>query len=337
MKISRFLKPFSFLPALILMYMIYSFSAQDAQASTESSLAVSRLVIRVVNRVGNQNWDPWTMEENAQKIQVPVRKAAHMGEYFLLTVAVAFPLYVYGVRGFLLMLLATVICVCYACGDEYHQSFVSGRAPSMRDVGIDSIGVVLGVILTRIFGWTARKAIAEPAEQHAMRSRRRSLDERELELDRRESELRRREKELGGYSGVYGYSGDSRTGPRSGIQTGIRTGSDAPNSDDPEPYEPETIQSTLRQEAASDETKPSHRERREEKRMAREQKKLEREELRRREEEEEQDEEDEEDIRERYIRHYEEEHPADDLSEDMPLSSLLSWRSKKSSQHDRRS
>lgn len=329
MKISRFLKPFSFLPALILMYMIYSFSAQDAQTSTEASLSVSRLVIRVVNRVGNQNWDPWTMEENAQKIQVPVRKAAHMAEYFLLAVAVAFPLYVYGVRGFLLMLLATVICVCYACGDEYHQSFVSGRAPSMRDVGIDSIGVILGVILTRIFGWTARKAIAEPAEQRAMRSRRRSLDERELELDRRESELRRREKELGGYSGVYGYSVDSRTG--------TRTGSDAPNPDDPEPYEPETIQSTLSQETAAEEAKSSRRERREEKRMVREQKKREREELRRQEEEEEQDEEDEEDIRERYIRHYEEEHPTDDLSEDMPLSSLLSGRSGKSSQNGRRS
>lgn len=51
------------------------------------------------------------------------------------------------------MLVAGVICVGFACGDEYHQSFVDGRGPSARDVGIDSIGVFAGIITVRIFCW----------------------------------------------------------------------------------------------------------------------------------------------------------------------------------------
>ena len=47
----------------------------------------------------------------ADGIHYYVRKAAHMTEYFLLAIAISFPLYVYGVRGIWLMLLARNVCV----------------------------------------------------------------------------------------------------------------------------------------------------------------------------------------------------------------------------------
>ncbi len=84
-----------------------------------------------------------------------------MTEYFALAVAVSFPLYVYGLHGILLMLVAGLICVGFACGDEYHQSFVAGRSPSVKDVCIDSVGVFLGIAV-RIVGWTGRKTIFKP-------------------------------------------------------------------------------------------------------------------------------------------------------------------------------
>ncbi|MFQ9396574.1 MAG: VanZ family protein [Lachnospiraceae bacterium] len=45
----------------------------------------------------------------------------------------------------------------FSCGDEYHQSFVAGRSPAVKDVCIDSFGVFWGIILVRIIGWTGRK------------------------------------------------------------------------------------------------------------------------------------------------------------------------------------
>ena len=35
----------------------------------------------------------------------------------------------------------------YAASDEYHQSFVADRGPSVFDVMIDSAGVIAGVLL----------------------------------------------------------------------------------------------------------------------------------------------------------------------------------------------
>ena len=97
------------------------------------------------------------LEEIAYKadgIHYYVRKAAHMTEYFLLAIAISFPLYVYGVRGIWLMLLAGIVCVGFAGLDEYHQSFVDARTPAVKDVGIDSIGAFIGILLVQAFCWS---------------------------------------------------------------------------------------------------------------------------------------------------------------------------------------
>ena len=73
--------------------------------------------------------------------------------------SVSLPLYVYKVRGFKLSFFATVFCVIYAFLDEYHQSFSYGRSPQLRDVAIDSIGIVAGVIIVRLLGFIGRKTV----------------------------------------------------------------------------------------------------------------------------------------------------------------------------------
>ena len=49
-----------------------------------------------------------------------------------------------------MILLAGLISVGFACTDEFHQSFVDGRGPSKRDVGIDSIGAFIGILFIQI-------------------------------------------------------------------------------------------------------------------------------------------------------------------------------------------
>ena len=160
--IRTLLKPLSFLPALMLMYMIYSFSAQPGEVSSEMSYKVSYKLVQTADYVFDGGHEDWQLSQWAGKINFITRKLAHMTEYFLLAIAVSFPLYVYGLHGFLLMLTAGIICVGFACGDEYHQSFISGRSPAVKDVCIDSFGVFWGIILVRIIGWTGRKTIFRP-------------------------------------------------------------------------------------------------------------------------------------------------------------------------------
>ena len=150
------LKPLSFLPAILMMYIIFTFSSQSGEISGELSYKVSYQIVTIGSKILNKDISGQGVDYYIEKIHTPVRKAAHMSEYFCLAVAIAFPFYVYGLRGFPLLIVAGFICFAFACGDEYHQSFVAGRGPSKRDVAIDCIGAFFGIIVVRIVCWTAR-------------------------------------------------------------------------------------------------------------------------------------------------------------------------------------
>lgn len=147
------------------MYMIYNFSAQPGEVSAQLSYQVSYELVETADYVFETGLDDWQIEQWAYRMHGVTRKLAHMVEYFALAIAMSFPLYVYGVHGIWLMLLAGMLCVGFACGDEYHQSFVEGRGPSIRDVAIDSFGIFWGIILVRIIGWTGRKTIFRPRKK----------------------------------------------------------------------------------------------------------------------------------------------------------------------------
>ena len=68
-----------------------------------------------------------------------LRKIAHATEFAILAALL--------VRAFRNPGWAIAIGIAYAVSDEIHQSFVSGRQGSPRDVGIDAVGVVIGAVL----------------------------------------------------------------------------------------------------------------------------------------------------------------------------------------------
>jgi VanZ family protein len=75
-----------------------------------------------------------------------LRKLAHAAEYGGLTLLWAWALAPVSRRA---IPLAAAIALAYAGTDEYHQSFVDGRAASILDVAIDAIGVAVGATLLR--------------------------------------------------------------------------------------------------------------------------------------------------------------------------------------------
>ena len=229
--IKTLLKPLSFLPALMLMYMIYSFSAQPGEVSSALSYKVSYKIVQTADYIFDGGHEEWQLSQWADKINFITRKLAHMTEYFALAVAVSFPLYVYGLHGFLLMLVAGIICVGFSCGDEYHQSFVAGRSPAVKDVCIDSFGVFWGIILVRIIGWTGRKTIFRPRKKKKKAAAYEYEYEQEASLgakllqSRRRSFLAKKKKnsreECSEPQEGYGPQGGYGPGPQDGRYTGI--------------------------------------------------------------------------------------------------------------------
>ena len=164
------LKPLSFLPAIAILYVIFTFSGHSGVDSGALSHKVSRTVVTVGAKLLDKDLSDEQVEHYIERIHLPVRKAAHMAQYFFLAVAVSFPLYVYRLRGFWLLLVAGAICLAVAGLDEYRQSFVTGRVGSKQDVMIDGVGIFFGIMVVRIVCWTA----LAPSRLKARRAKRRN-------------------------------------------------------------------------------------------------------------------------------------------------------------------
>ncbi len=77
-----------------------------------------------------------------------IRKLAHITEYailMILSLRLAIIKWPYK-RAVLYSLL---FCILYAATDEFHQTFVVGRVGSLIDVGIDTVGALLGWLIIR--------------------------------------------------------------------------------------------------------------------------------------------------------------------------------------------
>ena len=138
----------SLLLVIAVMVMIYCFSAQTGAESGEMS---GRLTTWVLNLIipDFENFTPEKQESIRSTVGFVVRKGAHFTEYALL----GFSLLLHiaqlqkKITVRLPLLWAWGIGTLYAATDEFHQGFVAGRGPSVRDVCIDSAGVIAGVMI----------------------------------------------------------------------------------------------------------------------------------------------------------------------------------------------
>jgi VanZ family protein len=87
-------------------------------------------------------------------ILVVMRKCAHVGEYAILALLLWRALRSgLSLRVKMPMLFGAVLlaCAAFAASDEFHQSFVKSRTPSVRDVILDVAGALLGLLIGASF------------------------------------------------------------------------------------------------------------------------------------------------------------------------------------------
>jgi len=123
-----------FIPAFIIMAVIFFFSAQDADSSTQLSDSIVSIT------AGEEN-------VGIRFFTVIVRKGAHFLEYAALGAALCFGfLGVFPEKRFRLFVFSSLSGIAYAVTDEIHQYFVPGRACMAADVLLDGFGAVAGVL-----------------------------------------------------------------------------------------------------------------------------------------------------------------------------------------------
>lgn len=148
--LTKILKPLSFLPTVLMLTLIFSFSSQTGEESGNLSYQISYQIVETANHILHIEKTPDELAADAESIHLYVRKAAHMTEYFILALTVALPLFIYRLRTIPRIGLNLIICAGAAALDEYHQSFVDGRGPAVTDVCIDTTGVLIALIVIQI-------------------------------------------------------------------------------------------------------------------------------------------------------------------------------------------
>jgi VanZ family protein len=138
------------LPLVIWMLVIFS-----ASADAESTARTSRFLEPFLRWL-----KPDISPEAIDLIRLLIRKAAHMAEYAVLA-WLAWRALRRPKRSdtrpwsWSIAAGALAIAVLYAATDEFHQRFVPNRTGSAKDVGVDTIGAVLGLGAVKL--WHRRK------------------------------------------------------------------------------------------------------------------------------------------------------------------------------------
>ena len=124
--------------------------------SNEKSMATINNVIdttlEVTNDSGITDKHPSEKKMNSviEKLNRPLRKCMHASVYFILAIFVFLSFKSFKINGWKLYVFPILICFIYACTDEFHQSFVSGRTSEFTDVLIDTAGAVVGIIVVNL-------------------------------------------------------------------------------------------------------------------------------------------------------------------------------------------
>lgn len=144
------LKILSFLPTIVMLCVIFLFSGQQGDASSKLSSGVTYKIVELESRIKGEPMDESQVQQRVEEIHFYVRKAGHISEFFLLGISMSIPCFVYRVKGKKFALLPLGCAIFCAGLDEFHQLFISGRDGSLRDVCIDSIGIVLAIVLVQL-------------------------------------------------------------------------------------------------------------------------------------------------------------------------------------------
>lgn len=129
---------------VIWMGFIFSMSSQNSEISSNTSGETIKIILSLVPKFTEQIEK--VQQQTVENLQFIARKSAHFIAYMVL-----------GIILILLLLqfsninkkpqIALALCVVYAISDEFHQFFVPGRACQLRDVIIDSLGSLTGIVL----------------------------------------------------------------------------------------------------------------------------------------------------------------------------------------------
>lgn len=139
---------------ILWVFIIYKLSSMNDKNSNGKSSSIITIFIEdaldITNKYGitNSHPDEVKLEKVGVLLNTPLRKVMHAFVYFVLSFLTILMMNItFKNKRFVLSFIITVLLIiALASLDEYHQTFVVGRTGQLKDVLIDSIGGICGII-----------------------------------------------------------------------------------------------------------------------------------------------------------------------------------------------
>lgn len=135
---------------LIVLWMSLIFVLSNDTAE-ESSKKSDGLIVRCVQDIIKRDLSTKEKEKVLKYLVKPVRKSAHFFLYFVLGILIINLFKSFELFNYKTILIAVLLCFLYACSDEIHQLFIKGRSCEVRDILIDTIGSLSGILVYYLF------------------------------------------------------------------------------------------------------------------------------------------------------------------------------------------
>ena len=148
-KTKSVLKVIKFFLVILWMIIVFLFSNQPGKKSTNTSMSFTRKIVKTF--VSKTNLRQEEKSKLIEKLEPIARKFAH---YTLYTIGGALIMNFVNTFRFTKgrkIFIGIMTGFIYAVTDEFHQFFIEGRSASIKDVAIDTLGVITGVFIVWLF------------------------------------------------------------------------------------------------------------------------------------------------------------------------------------------
>lgn len=136
-------------------------TSQTGESSNNTSVSITEGIINKTQVVINNNVNNSDSsiiirndDDFIKKLNIYIRKFAHGFEFLVLALIIFLTLKSFNIKNRECIIYTLFIVLLYAVIDEYRQLYIPGRTSSVRDIVIDFIGGIVGVVILQfIFGF----------------------------------------------------------------------------------------------------------------------------------------------------------------------------------------
>ena len=124
---------------------IFILSSQNGEKSGSTSREFTKKIIEILQL--DKNLSKSEKENLIENSQFIIRKLAHFTIYAIAGINIYGFVNTYDTKKKNKILVTLLVGIVYAISDEIHQMFSGDRTPAIRDVFIDSCGVLFGICI----------------------------------------------------------------------------------------------------------------------------------------------------------------------------------------------